>query len=74
MIRFNKLQYFIDTSKVNTTGDIQNTNTWHSTFCQFLDVIKCFYWLSVQTQAQFVVFKLLRFNNLGGVLPESGVP
>ena len=29
--------------KVNTTSDIQNTNRWHSTFCQFLSIMKRFY-------------------------------
>ena len=63
----------IKSYKVNTTGEIQNMNIWHSTFCQFLNIMKRFYWLSQQMQAQFVVFKLLHFSNLVRVLPESDI-
>ena len=43
--------------KVNTTSDIQNTIIWHSTFCQFLKVMKHFYSLVITTN-KVVVFKL----------------
>ena len=41
--------------KVNDTRDIQNMNTWHSTFFQFLNMMECFYLLS---EVRFVIFKL----------------
>ena len=43
-------------------------------FCQFLNIMKRFYWSSQPTQTWFVIFKLLHYNNLGRDLPESGVP
>ena len=43
---------------LNTTSDIQNIIIWHSTFCQFLNIFKRFYWFSQKMQARFVVFKL----------------
>ena len=51
---------------LNTTSDIQNIIVWHSTFCQFLNIFKRFYWLSQKMQARFVVFKLFCYSNLGG--------
>ena len=63
----------IKSYKVNTTSEIQYMNIWHSTFCQFLNIMKRFYWLSQQMQARFVVFKLLHFSNLVRVLPESDI-
>ena len=50
---------------VNTTSTSNNLNTniWHSTFCQFLKILKSCYWLSQQTSTatnvahnRFVVF------------------
>ena len=44
--------------KEKPTSNSQNMNIWHSTFCQFLKIMKHFHWSSQQMQAQFVVFKL----------------
>ena len=62
--RVNKLQI--------TTRDVQSTNIYHSTFCQFFNVTKRFY--KVVTTNASVIFKLLFYSNLNRVLPESGVP
>ena len=56
-----------DIVKVNITSDIQNTIKWYSTFCQFSNIVKYFYWLSQQMQ-------IFRLKSLGGILPESREP
>ena len=44
-----------------------------------LDLMQVFgnhglYEVPIQMRARFVAFKFMRYSNLGGVLPESGVP
>ena len=56
-------------AKVNINSDLQNTNICHSTFCQFFNIMKCFFWSSQHIQARFFVNKRLHYSNLDGVLP-----
>ena len=55
--------------KINTTRILQDKDIWHSNFCQFLNIMKHFYYSSLQMQEQFVVSKVFHYSNLCMVLP-----
>ena len=46
----------IKSIKLNTTTDIQNMNFWHSTFCQFVNIIMRFYWSSFNKRRSALLF------------------
>ena len=50
-----KIRWIYLSPKVNTTSNVQNTDIWHSTFCNFWTSWSIFYWLLQQRRCGFLL-------------------
>ena len=59
-VQYPRLYSFLVGAKVNTTSDVQNTNLWHFTFYNFLNIMERLYRLStINTGGLFLQYRNL---------------